>query len=62
MNQESKSAISKADFMRLAGFGPELAEFVIEFIEKPEMFFSMSFERRDEIENQMDAILSSFKQ
>ena len=62
MNQESKSASSKADFMRLAGFGPELAEFVSEFIEKPEMFFSMSFERRDEIENKMDAILSLFEQ
>jgi len=48
--------------MRLAGFGPELAEFVIEFVEKPEMLFSMSFERRYEIENQMDAILSSFEQ
>ena len=62
INQEIKTASSKADFMRLAGFGPELAEFVIEFIEKPEIFFSMSFERRYEIENQMDAILSSFKQ
>jgi hypothetical protein len=62
MNQESKSASSKADFMRLAGIGPELAEFVIEFIEKPEIFFSMSFERRYEIKNQMDAILSSFEQ
>jgi hypothetical protein len=62
MNQESKSSSSKADFMRLAGFEPELAEFVSEFIEKPEMFFSMSFERRDEIENKMDAILSLFEQ
>ena len=62
MNQEIESASSKSDFMRLAGFGPELAEFVIEFVEKPEMLFSMSFERRYEIENQMDAILSSFEQ
>jgi hypothetical protein len=62
MNGERKSASSKADFIRMAGIGPELAEFVIEFIEKPEMFFSMSFERRYEIENQMDAILSSFEQ
>ena len=62
MSEERKSASSKADFMGLAGIGPELAEFVIEFIEKPEMFFSMSFERRYEIENQMDAILSSFEQ
>jgi|PlaIllAssembly_1097288.scaffolds.fasta_scaffold20779_4 hypothetical protein len=58
MSEERKSASSKADFMGLAGIGPELAEFVIEFIEKPEIFFSMSFERRYEIENQMDTILS----
>jgi len=61
MREERKSASSKADFMELVGIGPELAEFVIEFIEKPEIFFSMSFERRYEIENQMDAILSSFE-
>ena len=40
----------------------ELAEFVIAFLEKPEIFFLMPFERRREIENQMDAILSSFPQ
>jgi len=62
MNEERKSASSKADFIRLAGIGSELAEFVIEFIEKPEIFFSLSFERRCEIENQMDAVLSSFVQ
>ena len=60
MNEERKSARSKADFIRLAGIGPELAEFVTEFVEKPEIFYSMPFERRREIENQMDAILSSF--
>lgn len=59
MNEESRSAGSKSDFMRLAGIGTDLAEFVIAFIEKPEMFFSMPFERRREIENQIDAILSS---
>lgn len=62
MNEERKSARSKDDFIRLAGIGPELAEFVTEFIGKPEIFFSMPFERRREIENQMDAILSSFEQ
>jgi len=60
MNEERKRARSKADFIRLAGIGPELAEFVTEFVEKPEIFYSMPFERRREIENQMDAILSSF--
>jgi len=46
ISEERKSASSKADFIGLAGIGPELAEFVISFIEKPEMFFSMSLERR----------------
>jgi endonuclease III-like uncharacterized protein len=62
MNAERKSARSRADFIRLTGIGPELAEFVTEFIGKPEIFFSMPFERRREIEKQMDAILSSFEQ
>ena len=59
-NEDRNSARSKTDFIRLA-IGPELAEFVTEFIEKPETFFSMPFEKRCEIENQMDAILSSFE-
>jgi hypothetical protein len=62
MTDELKTAMSKVDFIGLAGIGPELAEFVAEFIERPEIFFSMPFERRREIENQMDTILSSFGQ
>jgi len=61
MNEESRNGGSKDDVMRWAGIGPELVEFVMEFIEKPEIFFSMSSERHNEIENQMDAILSSFE-
>jgi hypothetical protein len=60
MNTERRIASSRSDFMRLAGIKPELAEFVTEFVEKPENFASISFEKRREIENQMDAILSSF--
>jgi hypothetical protein len=60
MNEEIKYARSKADFIRLAGIGPELAEFVTEFVEKPEAIRSISLESRREIENQMDAIISSF--
>ncbi len=60
MNEERKSARSRDDFIRLAGIGPALAEFVTEFIEKPGIFYSIPFERRREIENQMDAVLSSF--
>lgn len=62
MNEERKSCRSKADFFRWAGIESELAEFVTQFIEKPELFFSMPFERRREIEKQMDAVLFSFKQ
>ena len=60
INDEKTSARCKSDFIRLAGIGPELAEFVTEFIEKPEIFYSMPFEKRREIENQMDAVLLSF--
>ena len=60
MNEVRKSAKSKAEFLRLAGIGPELAEFVTDFVEQPEAFRSISFERRREIENQMDGIFSLF--
>jgi len=59
---KAKPATSRADFIRLAGIGPELAEFVTNFTERPEIFFLMSTERRREIENQMDAIISSLVQ
>jgi hypothetical protein len=62
MNEKRQSARSKADFIRMAGIGTEFAEFVTEFVEKPENFYSMPFERRREIENQMDAIIASFEQ
>ena len=62
MNGKKASAKSKADFIRLAGIGPELAEFLTEFVEKPDHYNSIPFERRREIENQMDAVLMSFEQ
>lgn len=62
MNDQGKTVLSQVDFIRLAGIGPELAEFVTEFIARPEIFFSMPFEKRCEIENQMDAVISSFEQ
>ena len=62
MNEERKSARSKAEFLRLAGIGPEVVEFVTEFVERPQIFFSLPFERRREIKNQMDTILSSFEE
>ena len=60
MNEKRKNAKSKADFMRLAGIGPELAGFITEFVEKPDKFISMPYEKRRAIEDQMDAILNSF--
>jgi hypothetical protein len=62
MNEERKSARSKAEFIRLAGIGPELVEFVTEFVERPAIFFALPFERRREIEDQMETILSSFEE
>lgn len=60
MNEEKKSVRSRDDFIRESGIGPELAEFLTEFIDKPGIFYSMPFERRREIENKMDAVLFSF--
>ena len=61
MDEERRTIRSKADFVGWAGIGPELAEFVTEFIKKPEIIYSMSSEKCREFENQMDAILSSFR-
>jgi hypothetical protein len=60
MNEVRKSAKSKAEFLRLAGIGPELAEFVTDFVGQAEAFWSISREKRREIENQMDVIFSLF--
>lgn len=57
MNAERRSARSKADFIRWAGIGPELAEFVTAFVENPGSFDAMPLEERRDIEKQMDAIL-----
>ena len=59
MNEKRQSEITKSDFIKRAGIDPELAEFVDTFIDKPEIFFSMSSTKRREIEHQMDAILSA---
>ena len=50
---------TKADFIRRIGIEPDLATFLNEFIERPEIFFSLSLDRCHEIESQMGAILSS---
>lgn len=62
MSKTTKSAGSKTEFCRLVGIGPELIEVITGLVEKPENFYSISSEKRREIERQMDAILASFKQ
>jgi hypothetical protein len=56
---DRKMAGAKADFIRRKGIGPDLAKFLTDFTERPEIFFSLSLDRCQEIESQMDAILSS---
>lgn len=60
MKEEEKSFSGRADFIRQSGIGPELAEFLTEFVEKPGIYYSMPFEKRREIEHQMDAVIFSF--
>jgi len=56
---ERKMPGAKADFIRRIGIGPDLAKFLNEFTERPEIFFSLPLDRYREIESQMDAILYS---
>ena len=58
LDGERRSARSKADFIRWAGIGPELAEFVNAFIEDSGSFDTLPLEKRRDIESQMDAVLS----
>ena len=52
------SVRTQADFFLLLGIKPELADFVTEFVEKPEIFFSLSTQRQREIEAQLDEVLA----
>jgi hypothetical protein len=54
------SVKTQADFFLAVGIKPELAEFVTEFVERPDIFFSLSPERQCEIEAQLDAVLALF--
>jgi len=58
--EERRRPRSKADFIRQIGIGPDLAKFLTDFTEKPEILFSLSSDRCQEIEYQMDDILSLF--
>ena len=55
-NEERKTATSKADFIRRIGIGSDLATFLADFTERPEILFSLPLNRYHEIESQMDAI------
>ena len=58
-NKERMRPGTKADFIRRIGIEPDLATFLNEFTERPEIFFSLSLDRCRDIESQMDEILSS---
>ncbi|WP_155323474.1 hypothetical protein [Desulfosarcina ovata] len=60
-NEKRKCAKSKADFIRRIGIGTDLAKFLTDFTESPEILFSLPVDRYRELEYQMDAILSSFE-
>jgi hypothetical protein len=59
--EERRRAKSKADFFRRIVLESDLATFLNEFAERPEIFFSLSLDRCRDIESQMDAILSSLR-
>ena len=59
--KERKRARSEADFIRRIGIGPDLARFLNDFTESPEILSSLPLDRYREIESQIDAILSSFE-
>jgi hypothetical protein len=42
MKEKRQTVRTQAEFLRWAGIGPDLVEFVTEFIERPECFYSMS--------------------
>jgi hypothetical protein len=48
-SRELKRVMEALGWRRAAGIGPDLVEFVVGFLEKPEIFFSMPFERQNEI-------------
>ena len=54
----TRGPTSKAEFYQIAGISRELEEFINAFLERPEIFSSMSRREKQEIEAQMDYILS----
>jgi peroxiredoxin len=58
-NEERLRAEAKADLIRRIGIGPDLATFLADFTERPEIIFSLPSDRYRKIESQMDVILYS---
>jgi hypothetical protein len=54
-----KRPTSKADFIRRIGIGPDLARFLTDFTERPEILSSLPSDKYREFESQIDAIFSS---
>lgn len=59
-SEMTRKSMTKAEFFQVAGITSELEEFVDEFIKKPEVLQSLSLERQQQIEAQMDAVLALF--
>jgi len=55
-----QTRVKKDDLLRSIGIATELAVFVTKFLERPDRYFSISFEARCGIDNKIDAVLSSF--
>jgi hypothetical protein len=54
----AQSTGTQRDFTKMTGLSPELADFLANFMGNPEILFSMSDKKKNDIESQMDAILS----
>jgi|WetSurSiteA1Bulk_404760.scaffolds.fasta_scaffold574580_1 hypothetical protein len=52
------STNTQRDFMKMTGLSSELDNFLVDFMGNPDLFFSMSDKKKNDIESQMDAILS----
>jgi hypothetical protein len=57
-SETTKEPTTKAEFYQFAGITPELEEFISNFVRRPEILDSLSQEKQQEIEAQMDAVLA----
>jgi hypothetical protein len=57
-SEATREPITKSEFYQVAGITPELAEFIYDFVRRPEILDSLSREKQQEIEAKMDAVLA----